>query len=341
MKAAIYKKYGSPEVVHIEEVQKPVPKDNEVLIKIHASTVNSADWRARSLEMPKGFSMLGRLIFGIFGPRQPILGMELAGTIEAIGKDVSEFEIGDQVFADCGTGAGAHARYKSMPQDGAIALKPKNLSFEEAASLCFGGTVGLDFLQKLGQIKQGDKLLVNGASGTTGTALVQIAKYFGANVTGISSTANLKLVKSIGADKVIDYTKEDFTKNGETYDIIVDTAGNAPWSRSKDSLNKTGKLLLVFSSLKDMLLASFVSKKNGKKLIAGVAGGSAKSLKFLANLAEQGRFKPVIDRTYPLEEIVEAHRYVDSGRKKGSVVITLESSKVAVTKQQKGKSKWT
>ncbi|MCF6344131.1 MAG: NAD(P)-dependent alcohol dehydrogenase [Devosiaceae bacterium] len=334
MKAAIYKKYGSPEVVHIVELEKPVPKDNEVLIKVYATTVSAADWRARSLEMPKGFSMLGRLVFGIFAPRQPILGTELAGTIEAVGKGVNKYKVGDKVFADCGLGSGAHAEYKAMPQDGAIALKPDNLSFEQAAALCFGGTVALDFLKKLGKIKQGEKVLINGASGTTGTALVQFAKYFGAHVTGVCSGANLELVKSIGADKVIDYTNEDFTKNSETYDIIADTAGNAPWSRSKNSLNKTGRLLLVLGSLKDMLLANFVSKKNGKKLIAGVANGSAKSLKFIADLAEQGKFIPVIDRIYPLEQIVEAHRHVDTGRKKGSVVITLEPNNSATNNKK-------
>ncbi len=275
MKAAIYKKYGAPEVVHIADVEKPMAKDDEVLIKIYATTINSADWRARSLEMPNGFGLIGRLIFGVFAPRQPILGTELSGIIESVGIGVTKFKVGDKVFADCGTGFGAHAEYKTMQQDGAIAIKPDNLSFEQAASLCFGGTVALKFLQKLAKIKQGDIVLINGASGTTGTALVQFAKYFGANVTGVCSGANLELVKSIGADKVIDYTKHDFTKNGETYDIIVDTAGTAPWARSKNSLNKTGRLVLVLGSLKDMVLSVFVSKKDGKKLIAGVANGSA------------------------------------------------------------------
>ena len=324
MKAYLYEKYGGPEVLELRDVEKPVAGDNEILIKIYATTVSSADWRARSLEMPAGFGLIGRLIFGIFSPRNPILGMELAGIIEAVGKDVTKFRIGDEVFADTGTGLGGHAEYKTMPEDGPIALKPAKLGFEQAAALCFGGSTALYFLRDRGNIQNGEKVLINGASGTTGTACVQLARHFGAQVTGICSTGNLELVKSIGAHKVIDYTCEDFTKNGETYDIIVDTAGTAPWLRAKRALNETGRLLLILGGLKDMLAAPFISRKRGRKIIAGAAFANSDDLRFLADLAEAGKFLPVIDRVYPFEEMIEAHRHVDTGHKKGSVVISID-----------------
>jgi NADPH:quinone reductase-like Zn-dependent oxidoreductase len=243
-----------------------------------------------------------------------------------VGKDVTSFKVGDEVFADCGTRFGGHAEYRTIGESDAIALKPSNLSFEEAAALCFGGTVAIDFLQKMGHIQPGEKVLVNGASGATGTALVQLAKYFGAEVTGVSSARNLELVKSIGADHVIDYTHEDFTQNGETYDIIVDTAGTAPWARSKASLTKTGRLLVVLGTMSDVLFSRLRSKKHGRKVIDGVASSSAESAQFLADRARAGDYKPVIDRTCPLEDIVQAHAYVDTGRKRGSVVVRMVPS---------------
>lgn len=324
MKAAVYHKYGAPSVVALKDVPKPTPNNNEVLVKIHASTISSADWRARSLILPSGFGLLGRLIFGIFGPRKPILGCELAGEIVELGKKVSKFNVGDHIFAIQGAAFGGHAQFVVIPQDGAMALKPANLSWEEAAALSFGGTTAFDFLTIKGKIQHGETVLVNGASGATGTAVVQLAKHFGAEVTGVCSTANLELVRAIGADKVIDYTTTDFTKNGEVYDIIIDTAGTAPWARSKASLAEKGRLLLILGSLPDMLRAAFVSKKNGKKLIAGVAREHAEDLHFLAKLAEAGIFKPVIDRIYPLDQIVAAHALVDTGHKKGSVVIKID-----------------
>ncbi len=236
MKAAVYERYGPPDVVELKEVEKPTPKDNEVLIKIHATTVTSGDWRARSLVMPAGFGLMGRLVFGVTKPRQPILGTELAGEIEAVGKDVSRFKVGDQVFAFSGAGMGCHAEYKCMPEDGAVALKPPNLTYDEAAAISFGGTTALDFFRR-GRLQGGERVLVNGASGGVGTAAVQLARHFGADVTGVCSTANLELVRSLGATQVIDYTREDFTRNGETYDVIVDTVGTAPFSRSKNSLD--------------------------------------------------------------------------------------------------------
>ena len=325
MKAFVYTKYGPPDVLHLKEVDKPTPKDNEVLIKTHATTVTSGDWRVRSLSLPVGFGLLGRLVFGVSRPRQPILGTELAGKIESVGKGVSKFKVDDQVFVFSDAGMGCYAEYKCMPEDGAMALKPANLTYEEAAALSFGGTTALDFFRR-GKLQSGERVLVNGASGGVGTAAVQLAKHFGADVTGVCSAANVELVRSLGASHVIDYTKEDFTQNGEAYDIIVDTVGTAPFSRSKGSIKEGGRLLMVLGGLPDMLQIPWVSMTSSKKIIAGPAVGRADDLRFLAKLAEAGEFKTVIDRRYPFEQIAEAHRYVDTGRKKGNVVITLEQN---------------
>jgi NADPH:quinone reductase-like Zn-dependent oxidoreductase len=323
MKAIVYERYGPPDVLELKEVAKPTPKDNEVLIKTHATTVTTADWRARSLDMPVGFGLIARLFFGVSRPRQPILGTELAGEVESVGKDVYKFKVGDQVFAFSGAGLGCHAEYKCMPEDGAVALKPANLTYDEAAAMSFGGTTALDFFRRA-KLQSGEKVLVNGASGGVGTAAVQLAKHFGAEVTGVCSTANVELVRSLGAQHVIDYTKEDFTENGETYDIVVDTAGTAPFSRSQGSLKERGRLLMVLGGLPDIIRIPWVSMTSSKKVIAGPARERAEDLRFLAKLAEAGEFKPVIGRRYPLEQIAEAHRYVDTGHKKGNVIITLE-----------------
>lgn len=323
MKAVVCERYGSPDVLQFKEVAKPVPKDNEVLIRIVATTVTSGDWRVRSLTVPLGFGLISRLVFGISRPRQPILGTELAGEVESVGGRVSKFKAGDQVFAFSGARMGCHAQYKCMPEGGAVALKPSDLSFVEAAALSFGGTTALDFFRR-GKLRSEEKVLINGASGGVGTAAVQLARYFGAHVTGVCGTANVELVRSLGADQVIDYTADDFTQSGETYDVIVDTVGTAPFSRSKGSLNAQGRLLLVVGALPDMLMIPWVAMTGTKKIIAGPAAERAEDLRFLAELAEAGNFKPVIDRRYPFEQIAEAHRYVDTGRKKGNVVITLE-----------------
>src|SRR3989338_2697610 len=323
MKAIVYERYWPPEVLQLKEVEKPTPKDNEVLIKTHATTVTSGDWRVRSLNVPVGFGLISRLVFGISRPRQPILGTELAGEIESVGKDVNKFKVGDQVFAFSGASMGCHAEYKCMPEDGAVALKPPNLTYDEAAAISFGGTTALDFLRR-GKLQRGERVLVNGASGGVGTAAVQLARHFGADVTGVCSTANVELVRSLGATHVVDYTKEDFTRNGETYDVIVDTAGTAPFSRSKASLKEGGRLLMVLGGLPDMLQIPWVSMTSNKKVIAGPAAERADDLRFLAELAQAGEFKPVIDRRYPFEQIAEAHSYVDTGHKKGNVIITLE-----------------
>lgn len=321
MKIATYNTYGPPEVVRIEDVAKPVPTNSEVLIKIYAATISAGDWRARSLDMPAGFGLLGRLVFGVFGPRNKILGTELSGIIEAVGTDVTEFAVGDAVIAY--TENGCHAEYRAVPADGAIVLKPKNLSFEQAAALSFGGVTALDFLREFGGISAGETVLINGASGSVGSGCVQLAKHYGAIVTGVSSKKNHKLLRSLGADFVIDYAQEDFTSGHKVYDIVVDCVGNTPWVKSKRVLSKTGRLLLVAGSLSDMLKASFVSRKHGKKLIAGVSLGSRDKLHALMEILEAGAFMPVVDRVYPLQDIVDAHAYVDSGRKCGNVVISM------------------
>ena len=322
MKAVVYKKYGSPEVLQWAEIEKPTPKDNEVLIKIQATTVTSADCRIRSLHVPTGFGLIMRLVFGIWKPRQPVLGMELAGVVEAVGKDVTMFKVGDSVFAFSDTRMGCYAEYKCMPQDGAVVIKPANLSYDEAAALSFGGTTALHFL-RLAKLKRGEKVLINGASGSVGTALVQLARYFGAEVTGVCSAENMALVKSLGASRVIDYALEDFTQHSATYDVIVDTVGMALFSRSQGSLKAGGRLLMLVAGLPDMLKAPWVSMLSGKKIIAGSASVRVEDLHWLARLAEAGEFKPVIDRRYPFEHIVEAHRYVEAGHKKGNVIVNV------------------
>jgi len=322
MKAVVYERYGPPEVLQVREVPKPTPKDNEVLIKTHATTVTAGDWRLRSLDMPFGFGLIGRLVVGVTRPRQPILGTELAGEVESVGKLVSKFKVGDQVFAFTGVRMGCYAEYKCLPEDGPVALKPANLTYGEAAALSSGGTTALDFFRR-GKVQRGEKVLVNGASGGVGTAAVQLAKHLGALVTGVCSTANVELVRSLGASRVIDYTKEDFTEQGETYDVIVDTAGTARFSRSKRSLSESGRLLIVLGGLPDVLQAPWVAMTSRRKVIAGPAAWRPDDLRLLAELAGAGAFKPVIDRRYQFEQIVEAHRYVDTGRKRGNVVITL------------------
>lgn len=322
MKAWVYERYGPPDVLQLKDVPKPTPRDNEVLIQTRATTVTSGDWRVRSLHVPAGFGLPARLALGISGPKQPILGTELAGVVESIGKDVTKFKAGDEVFAFAGVAMGCHAEYKCMPENGRVALKPANLTFEEAAALSFGGSTCLDFFRR-GQLQRGDRVLVNGASGAVGSAAVQLATHLGADVTAVCGPANIELVTSLGANRVIDYTREDFTKSGETYDIIIDTAGTAPFFRSKSSLRARGRLLVVLGSLPNMLMVPWVSMTSSKRIIAGPAAERPEYLHRLAELAGAGAFKPVIDRRYPFAQMIEAHRYVDTGRKRGNVVITL------------------
>lgn len=322
MRAMVATGYGAPDVLQLREIEKPVPKDGEILVKVHATTVTTGDWRARSLEMPRGFGPMGRLFFGIGGPRQPILGMELSGEVEAVGSDVTRFSVGDAVFAFGDTGMGCYVEYRAISERGAVARKPANLSFEEAAAISFGGTTALSFFRRA-RIQRGENVLINGASGGVGTAAVQLAKHFGAQVTGVCSTGNVELVRSIGADRVIDYTREDFSANGERYDIIMDTVGTVPFSRARASLTRDGRLLVVLGGLADLLHAPWASLTTRHRVIAGPAGSDADDLRYLAQLAEAGEFRPFIDRRYPFEQMAEAHAYVDRGHKKGNVVVTL------------------
>lgn len=323
MKAMTYRQYGGPDVVTLSEVEKPTPKATEVLIRILATTVTSGDFRARSLNMPTGFGLIGRLVFGLAGPRQPILGTELAGIIEAVGADVINFNPGDEVIAFSGGAYGSHAEYRTMPEAGTIALKPANLSFEEAASLSFGSMTALPFLRDKARIKAGDRVLVVGASGAVGTAAVQFARHFGANVTGVTSTSNVKLVAALGAHRVIDYTQTDFTTTGETWDIIVDTTGTVPFLRCEKSLKAGGRLVAIQASFAQTLGIGKPPKASGKEVIAGYVPAKAEDLRYIAKLASTGELKPVVDRVYRLEQAAEAHAYVDTGRKRGSVVLSV------------------
>ncbi|PXX73420.1 NAD(P)-dependent alcohol dehydrogenase [Rivihabitans pingtungensis] len=322
MKAILYQQYGPPDVLQMADIAKPIPKPNEILIKTYATTVTSGDWRVRSLTVPAGFGWMTRLVFGVSRPRQQILGSELAGVVESVGEAVSRFKVGDAVFAFSDARMGCYAEYKCMPQDGAVACKPPGLSYGEAAALSFGGTTALDFLRRA-KLQRGESVLINGASGAVGAAAVQLARHFGAHVTAVCGTANMAWVRALGASQVIDYTQEDFTQNGETYHVIMDTVGTAPFSRCQASLRDGGRLLLVLAGLADMLHAPWASLSSGKKVIAGPVSVRAEDLPLLAELAATGVFKAVIDRRYRFEQMVEAHRYVDSGRKKGNVVVML------------------
>jgi NADPH:quinone reductase-like Zn-dependent oxidoreductase len=328
MKAVVCDRYGSPEVLQFREVRKPEPKDDEVLIRSRATTVSSADWRVRSLTVPAGFRIISRLMLGLSRPGRGILGTELAGVVERVGRKVSRFGAGDEVFAFPGSRMGCHAEYRCMPENGAVALKPPELSWAEAAALSFGGTTALDFFRR-GKLKSGEKVLVNGASGAVGTALVRIAAYLGAEVTAVCGPASMSLLRSLGADHVVDYTREDFTASGLRYDVIVDTAGTAPLSRCRGSLAERGRLLLVLAGLPEMLAIPWVAMTDTRKVIAGPAAERPEDVRFLADLAATGHYRPVIDRCYPFERIVEAHRYVDTGRKKGNVAITMDEGESA------------
>jgi NADPH:quinone reductase-like Zn-dependent oxidoreductase len=304
MKAVVCTKYGPPEVLQLKEVTRPIPRDNEVLIKVHATTAHVGDTKIRGFDVPRWQWLIARVMLGLTRPKNPVLGMELAGEIESVGKDVTRFKIGDAVFALPGFGFGAYAEYKCMPEDGMLAAKPTNMTFEEAAAVPGGGITALIVLRKA-NIQPGQTVLIYGASGSVGTYAVQLAKSLGAEVTGVCSTTNLAMVRSLGVDKVIDYTQDDFAQNGETYDVVFDAVDKLSSSRGKKVLKKTGVYLNV-------------SRDSGNE-----SDLKAEDLIFLKVLIEAGKMKAVIDRCYPLEQIVDAHRYVETGHKKGNVVIAV------------------
>ena len=317
MKAAVYTQYGSPEVLRVKQVEKPLPRKNELLIRIRATSVNSGDWRLR-----KADPYAVRLFFGLVKPKKNILGSVFSGEVESVGEDVKQFKVGDIVFGHTDMSFGSYAEYLSLPEDASIALKPSNISHNEAAVIPFGGVAALHFLKKA-KIQPGQKVLVVGASGSVGSAAVQLAKSFGADVTGVCSTANIALVKSIGANKVIDYTKEDFAGNGETYDVIFDAVNAISVSRSMKSLNKNGIMILSAAGMSEMLQGLWISMTTNKRVLTGVISHKAADIIFLKELIEAGKFKPVIDRTYPLEQIAEAHAYAEKGHKKGNIAINI------------------
>jgi len=331
MKAVVYTKYGPPDVLQLREVEKPTPKDNEVLIKVHAATVIPGDCEIRSFKFPVWWFWLPlRIYMGLLRPRNPILGLELAGEIIATGKKVKLFKNGDQIFASTGLSMGAYAEYKCLPEKGTLAIKPTNMNYEEAAVVPTGGLNALHFIRDKAKIQSGEKVLINGACGNIGGFAVQLAKYYGAEVTAVDSTEKLDTLRSIGADLVIDYTKSDFTKNGKTYDVIFDVVGKGSFSGIVRSLKQNGRYLLANPSLLHMIRAPWTSMMSslsagqaGKKVIFEFAGQKPEDLISLKELIEAGMIRSVIDRRYPLEQIVEAHRYVGEGHKKGNVVITV------------------
>lgn len=315
MKAMVWTAYGPPEVLQLKEVEKPVPRDNEVLIRIRATTVTAGDMQLRGLKVPGLLRLPARLFLGLMRPtRVVILGQELAGEIEAVGKDVKRFSVGDQVFAATGLGLGTYAEYKCRPETGVIALKPANISYQEAAAVSMGGLEALQHIRNA-NLQPGQRVLIIGAGGSIGTFAVQFAKHFEAEVTAVDSTGKLEMLRSIGADHVIDYTREDFTRSGETYDVIVDVAGKSSFSRSKRALKQNG----IYIS--DSVIRA--SQGGEKKRKPDSAARRAENLALLTELLASGEVKTVIDRTYPLEQIAEAHRYVETGRKKGNVIITV------------------
>jgi NADPH:quinone reductase-like Zn-dependent oxidoreductase len=328
MKAIVWTKYGPPDVLKLKEVEKPTPKDNEILVKVHATTVTAGDCELRNLKFSFLLRSLMRLGFGFREPRKEfsILGQEFAGEIESVGKDAKLFKRGDQVFAATEEGFGAYAEYKCLPEEGAVTIIPTNMTYEEVAAVPIGGFNALYFLRKA-NIQKGQKVLINGAGGSIGTIAVQLAKYFGVEVTAVDSTTKLGMLRSIGADHVIDYTQEDFTKNGETFDVIFDVVGKGSFSRSKRSLKKKGILLLANPKLSLYIRGLWTSMTSSKKVKTGVAKEKTEDLVFLRELIEAGKIKSVIDRSYPLEQIPEAHRYVEKGGKKGNVVITVVNKK--------------
>lgn len=330
MKAIVYTEYGTPDVLQLTEVEKPAPKDNEILIRVHATSVNIGDiWARNFKEMtPSRFTMPlllwlpSRMYFGFTKPKINILGNEFAGKIEKVGKDVTRFRKGDQVFGYRGQRMGANAEYLCMPDNGLVAIKPANMTHEEAAAVPGGALTALSLLRKV-NIQPRQKVLINGASGGIGSAAVQLAKYFGAEVTAVCGTPRLEFVKALGADKVIDYTREDFTRNGETYDLIFDILGKSSFSSCQNSLTRNGIYLLASFKMKQLFQMLWTSMRGGKKVICALSSESPEDLALIKKLVEEGKIKALIDKRYPLEKTAEAHRYIEKGSRTGSVIITL------------------
>jgi NADPH:quinone reductase-like Zn-dependent oxidoreductase len=331
MKAIVWTKYGPPDALQLKEVQRPTPRENEVLIKIHAATASKADTEFRRLDLPLFFAIFLRLYLGLLKPtRIKILGTEFAGEIVSVGKNVTQYRPGDQVYGYTGLGMGTYAEYLCLAEKpsalaSVMAIRPANVTYEQAAALPFGGLEALHTLRQA-DIQPGQRVLIVGAGGSIGTYSVQLAKHYGAQVTGVDEAGKLDMLRSIGADHVIDYAKEDFTKNGQIYDVILDTIGKSPFSRSLRSLTEHGTYLNANPGLFGGLWMRWFSKAGGKRVITWTAGYTVKNLMALKELVEAGIIKPVIDRRYPLQQTAEAHRYVDTGHKKGNVVITMESS---------------
>jgi len=327
MKAVIYEEYGPPEVLQFREVDKPSPKNDEVLIRIAAATVNTGDCEMRRLEIPNAIWFLIRLFFGLRKPRKRILGAYLSGEIEAVGREAERFRVGDQVVASTGVRFGAYAEYICLPADSSIATKPANMTHEQASTVPLGGTNALHYLREA-KVQQGEKVLVNGAGGSFGTFAVQLAKLMGAEVTGVDSTDKLGMLRDLGADHVIDYTRDDFTENGRTYDVIFNVVARSPYARGVRSLKEGGRYLLTNpAGISQMLRAIWTSMTTRKKVIVRFAKETVEDLDQLRELIEDGKLRSVVDRSYPLERTVEAHRYVETDRKKGNVVLTMHANK--------------
>jgi NADPH:quinone reductase-like Zn-dependent oxidoreductase len=324
MQAMVYTQYGAPEVLHLQDIPKPTPADHEIRVKIYATSVTAGDWRMR-----KADPFAARLYNGLFRPlKVTILGFDLAGEVDAVGSDVTKFKPGDQVFAWTGFGFGAYAEYKCMPEDGVVAAKPANLSYEEAAGAASGAITALLFLQA-GSIQPGQTVLVYGASGSVGTYAVQLARHFGATVTGVCSTGNVELVKSLGAEQVIDYKREDFTRTNQTYDVIYDTVGKTSFAACKHLLKPDGRYIAGSAGVYEHLQALWTSKFGDQKVISSIAAARQADIIFLKGLLEAGHIKPVIDKCYPFDQIPAAHHYVETGRKKGNVVVSVAQPKQA------------
>ena len=327
MRAVVYRRYGPPDVLQLTEVEKPTPKDNEVLVRIHATTVTSGDVRMRRFDVPRGQWLMARLALGLIGPKNTILGVELAGEIESVGKDVIRFEVGDQVFGQLPLMvSGTHAQYICMREDWVLATKPANVTYEESVGVPFMGLSALYFLRKA-NVKSGQKVLIVGASGAVGTYAVQLAKQMGAEVTGVCSTRNLELVRSLGADQVIDYTREDYEGSGEIYDVVLDAVGKTSFSRCKGLLKPGGVYVTVSGGVSELLQMLWTSVIGSKRVVAGTVSNTLDDLLFCRELMEGGKLRSVIDRRYSLEQMAEAHRYVETGRKRGNVVITVDHSR--------------